>query len=176
MYIVNIAADGCTAGDSVVITVYDLPATPTIAWSGDSLMSSSPTGNQWFFNGDPITGETGQYLVPVSPGSYTVQTTNVYGCVSAVSLPFLYVGVGEKPGKNAWIVYPNPTSGVLHIKPSLQGSSVFGIRVFNSIGKMVCSGGNTTTVDMTGFDGGVYYISFVTCDSVFLTKKVILIK
>jgi Carboxypeptidase regulatory-like domain len=69
------------------------PATPTIAPGGPTtfcaggsvtLTSSSATGNQWYRNGSPIGGVTGQPYIATASGNYTVVVT-ASGCSSAPS-------------------------------------------------------------------------------------------
>jgi hypothetical protein len=94
-YSVDVTASGCSSGASVatVVTVNPLPATPTITPSGPTtfcaggsvtLTSSSPSGSQWFLNGNPISGETNQQYVATASGNYTV-TVTTSGCTSAPS-------------------------------------------------------------------------------------------
>jgi IPT/TIG domain/Carboxypeptidase regulatory-like domain/PKD-like domain len=93
-YTVTVTTLGCTSAPSapVSVTVNPIPSTPTISGGPTSfcaggsvtLTSSSAAGNQWFSNGSPIGGATGQtYLASVAAG-YTVKVTTA-GCTSAPS-------------------------------------------------------------------------------------------
>jgi hypothetical protein len=94
-YTVTVTASGCASAQSSAmgVTVNPIPATPVIGTSGPTtfctggsvtLTSSSASGNQWFLNGNPIGGATGQQYVATATGSYTaIVTTN--GCSSASS-------------------------------------------------------------------------------------------
>jgi hypothetical protein len=175
-YIVGISADGCQASDSVPVTVDALPATPVITITGDSLVSSSVVGNQWFLGGSLIPGATGQYLVITQPGSYQVQVTGSTGCVSAMSDPFVYVGMGETPETGTVTVYPNPTNGITRISaPGLENSS-FETRIFNSVGRLVLASKNTFSFDLSAMEAGLYYLSILTDQAGYVSKKVILVK
>src|SRR6185369_7085572 len=77
---------------ATLITVNPAPATPTISAGGPTtfcaggsvtLTSSSPSGNQWSLDGNPISSATSQQYVATASGNYTVQVTN--GCASAAS-------------------------------------------------------------------------------------------
>jgi hypothetical protein len=176
IYIVNISADGCQDSDSVMVTVNELPATPTITITGDSLVSSSPTGNQWFLDGNLLNGATGQYLGITLPGTYVVQVTNAAGCVSQMSDPFVYVGIGEVIDGGAVTVYPNPTNGILRINgPGLRNRS-FEARISDLIGKIVLVRKNTFMIDLKGLNEGIYYLSILTDRSEVVTKKIVLLK
>ena len=74
------------------MTVNPLPPTPSISGTlvfctggNTTLTSDSASGNQWFVGNSPITGETNQTYLATAAGSYTVQVTDVNGCVSAMS-------------------------------------------------------------------------------------------
>ncbi|MDP1623353.1 MAG: aryl-sulfate sulfotransferase [Bacteroidales bacterium] len=176
MYIATISADGCQASDSVFVTVNALPATPVITITGDSLMSSSPTGNQWYLNGSLITGATGQYFEITLPGSYQVQVTGATGCVSQMSAPFVFVGIDETIDSSTIRVYPNPTTGIIRISATGLENRSFEVRVCSSLGKVVQSSKDNHTLDLSGWSGGIYYLTILTDKSVSVTKKIILIK
>ena len=80
----DIVAVGCTPPATPTIT----PGGPTTFCAGGSvtLTSSSPTGNQWYVNGNPIGGATAQQYDATASGSYTV-TVTASGCTSAPSAP-----------------------------------------------------------------------------------------
>ncbi len=80
-------------GCDIVAVVCTPPATPTITPGGPTtfcaggsvtLTSSSPTGNQWYLDGNPIGGATAQQYDATASGSYMV-TVTAGGCTSAPS-------------------------------------------------------------------------------------------
>ena len=94
-YTVIVTASGCPSAPSTAttVTVNPTPVTPTISAGGPTtfcdggsvtLNSSSATGNQWYLNGNPISGATNQAYSATAAGSYTVVVT-VSGCPSAPS-------------------------------------------------------------------------------------------
>ncbi|MFL6246902.1 MAG: carboxypeptidase regulatory-like domain-containing protein [Thermoanaerobaculia bacterium] len=94
-YTVVVTASGCPSPPSSAtsVIVNPAPATPTIAPNGPTtfctggsvlLTSSSASGNQWYFNGNPIGGETNQTYAATATGSYTVIVTAL-ACPSAPS-------------------------------------------------------------------------------------------
>src|SRR6185369_12041487 len=112
-YTVKVTATGCTsaASSAVVVTVNPIPATPTITPGGPTsfctggnvtLTSSSASGNQWYVNGNPIGGATGQQYVASTAGDYTVVVTTS-GCSSAASA---VTTVTVNPFPNATITVP----------------------------------------------------------------------
>jgi len=94
-YSVTVTAIGCTSSPSTstTVTVNSIPATPTITPGGSTafcngnivtLTSSSPSGNQWYLNNNPIGGATDQSYIAAAAGNYTVIVTT-RGCATAPS-------------------------------------------------------------------------------------------
>jgi hypothetical protein len=115
--------DGGTANQTTnnILTVTDLPVTPTITVNGAQLVSSSTTGNQWFRNGSIINGATSQTYNPSQNGNFTVRVT-VNGCFSisnAVSVNF--VGI-DYLNTNNLQVFPNPANEELIIQLGFEHS------------------------------------------------------
>ncbi|MFN5305894.1 MAG: GEVED domain-containing protein [Bacteroidota bacterium] len=85
------ASNGCSATSaSVTITVGGTITQPQVTIGGSTilcqgqtvtLLSSSITGNQWNFNGTPLTGATGVTFTADATGLYSV-TVTANGCVS----------------------------------------------------------------------------------------------
>jgi len=116
------ATTNCAA-DSVSITVSGVPTVAVkpakLATNGDTLISSSATGNQWYLNGSIIPGATSQkYLATVS-GNYNVVVKNScyqqLGGASSVVIPVTV-----------------PTCGPPLITPFASGSSTLDTAVCNS--------------------------------------------
>jgi gliding motility-associated-like protein len=85
-------ANGCQSLESAprIVTVYTLPAIPTITasgpltfCSGDSVTLTSSEGSSYLWSN----GATSQSINVTTAGSYTVRTTNASGCVSEESAP-----------------------------------------------------------------------------------------
>jgi gliding motility-associated-like protein len=98
------SADGCqsASSDITVVTVNDLPLTPTITADGPTsfcdggsinLTSSFGTGYLW------SDGATSQSIYISNSGSYTVQTSDINGCMSNSS-PIVKVTVNAIPQVN----------------------------------------------------------------------------
>lgn len=65
------------------------PPTPTITQIGDTLISSSSFGNEWYLTGMPIPGANDQNYTAASNGIYTVSVT-AGECAAVTSAPFLF--------------------------------------------------------------------------------------
>ncbi|HYK02088.1 MAG TPA: carboxypeptidase regulatory-like domain-containing protein [Thermoanaerobaculia bacterium] len=94
-YTVLVTQSGCSgsASAATTVTVNPTPSAPTITPGGPTtfcaggsvtLTSSSASGNQWYLDGNPIGGATGQQYPATVTGSYTV-TQTASGCASAHS-------------------------------------------------------------------------------------------
>lgn len=88
---------GCTDSVNYEITIFPLPAQPSITEQGDSLLSSSPTGNQWYYQDTLIPGATNQLYVAPKEGIYTSIVTDSNGCSSLASGQFYYPSGGSEP-------------------------------------------------------------------------------
>jgi DNA-binding beta-propeller fold protein YncE len=95
------------------------PAKPSISANGIFLTSSSSEGNQWYLDGDLISGAEGQTFNATVAGSYTVQVTGP--CGPAVhSDPFQITVSGTEEGLATQVqLFPNPaTTKVIVLLPA----------------------------------------------------------
>jgi len=108
-------SEGCKSSRvPVVVTVNPFPPTPTIGQLGNTLISSSATGNQWLLNGTIIPGATGQSYTPTQIGTYVVAVTE-NGCTS-LSPPFPVVSIGiSEIGGVQFSIFPNPVSSIMNL-------------------------------------------------------------
>ncbi|HKQ08911.1 MAG TPA: ExeM/NucH family extracellular endonuclease [Blastocatellia bacterium] len=137
-YTVTITVGDCMkTSEPTTVTVNPIPPTPTITPGGPTtfcqggsvtLTSSSASGNQWYLNGSPIGGATGQQYIATANGSYTV-TVTASGCTSAAS--------------NATTVTVNPTPPTPTITPG--GPTTF------------CAGGSVTLTSSSA-SGNQWYL------------------
>ena len=65
----------CAAPQRTAVTTTPL-SLPTISMNGNTLTSSSATGNQWLFNGEAIPGATGNTHTSTQAGSYSVRVSS----------------------------------------------------------------------------------------------------
>ncbi len=135
-----VTANGCPSSPSTATTVAvnPTPATPTNTPGGPTtfspggsvtLTSSSATGNQWYLNGNPIGGATGQTYSASASGNYT-QTVTASGCPSAPAA--------------ATTVTVNPTPGTPTVTPG--GPTTF------------CAGGSVTLTSSNA-PGNQWYLN-----------------
>jgi gliding motility-associated-like protein len=128
-YTAIVTASDCSspASDVIVVTVNPVPSAPTLNAGGSTtfcaggnvvLTSSSASGNQWYKDGNAISGATGQTYTAAATGVYTVITTSTAGCSSAAS-------AGTSVTVNPVPAAPSSISGLtLVIRGSSQTYSV----------------------------------------------------
>lgn len=115
-YVAAINAMGCEGSrESVVANIIE-SVDPVISSSGTTLMSSYVDGNQWYYNDEIIVGANHQTLEATKSGLYRVQTTQDL-CTGSAEQMFQITGL-EQNIESVLQIYPNPTSGIVHVKIS----------------------------------------------------------
>jgi hypothetical protein len=165
------ATNGTCAGtDSIAITVNPSP-TPTIMNNSGILSTQTYPVYLWYFNGSPISGATNIDYTPTQGGSYYVEVVNSSGCLGQ-SAPITFNGVGINEMITNVSIYPNPTSGVVHIQSELP---IAFATVYNSIGKKIQVSLIDNKLDLSQLSNGVYIVR-LSINSHIITKRIILSK
>ncbi len=132
------------------------PAKPSITSNGIVLTSSSSEGNQWYLDGDLISGAEGQTFNATLAGSYTVQVTG--HCGPAVhSEPFRITVSGTEKGLATQIhLFPNPaTNKVLVLLP--LGWHYKQAIVFNATGNQAAQANSASkAITQVGFNTAAF--------------------
>lgn len=131
-------SQGCRSNRvPVTATVLAVPPTPTISQNGSQLTSSSPVNNQWYLNGNPIPGATGQIHNVTQAGSYTVVVTDpVTGC-SSESQPVIMVGITENNASAGISISPNPATHYVTVSMLNQKELIQKIILKDVTGRLV---------------------------------------
>ena len=176
-YTVSGTSGGCAYSQPATLVVHPLPAIPTISTIPNFLISSAPSGNQWYLNGSIITGAVSSAYNVTQAGIYTVLVTDAYGCTST-SLPFSYV-VGIKQTNEStttFSLYPNPTTGFVTLTFE-QKINAFSLEVINELGQQVYTEksdaypqGGTKTINLSQLAKGIYLIKIVSANTVHTSK------
>lgn len=181
MFSSELCASGSPVNSNLITaTIYDVPQTPFVIQSGDSLISSSVTGNQWYFRNILgsllINGATNQAYIPVLPGEYYTIVTGTGGCVSDTSniIYYLFTAIDENDNLKVEI-YPNPTSGIINFNYGSNGRPYF-VSIYNSLGENLMENIDPSMIDLSLFESGIYYIKVISDNIIMVNKKIILIK
>jgi hypothetical protein len=110
---------------------------PTVTQSGDSLVSSAATGNQWYLNNVMINAANGKSYKPTKSGSYSVIVNDSYNC-SQSSAPVNFVVTAVQNANSAEIglkVSPNPTNGVFNVSFYLSSKADVNVGLISTSGQ-----------------------------------------
>lgn len=168
------------------IKVKPTPPKPTVTRvdPGIQLMSSSTTGNVWYFNNMKFIPQvTDQYYTLTETsltGNYSVKVT-IDGCSSEMSDPLEIINTGVEEAENqvGVNVYPNPNNGTFSISIIQQSDMVKSLIVKDVLGQTVYTESllgqsNNTTQSITIPTGaGVYSIVIQTTKGDIVKKIVV---
>ncbi len=75
-----------------------------------------------------------------------------------------------------WTIYPNPTTGYIHI--SIQSDRPFGFRIFDGLGRLVHNGhfSQGQSIDFRTLRSGLYHVQLIDRDEILDTKKVLVLE
>jgi hypothetical protein len=164
-FTVKTSANGCAsdASTSTAVTANAIPDQPTITQNGNSLQSSSASGNQWLLNGTAIPGATGATYSPTSSGQYSVQVT-ANGCTGVASAVFNHTitATNDPVLDNKITIGPNPVEGNLAIRYN-GANAKFTATLINMNGVVILqkSFASTLDIDMRRYSAGLYIMRIV---------------
>lgn len=123
---------------------------------GQLLVSQAASGNQWYFNGEPISGATQSTYVASASGVYTVISIEDV-CESALSEGFSVTisGIEEQDARIS--LYPNPCNDYFVLEGLPSGGSAY--TIYDMSGRIVLEGNATGAnhrVDTQRLDTGMY--------------------
>ncbi|GAB3919756.1 hypothetical protein GCM10028827_00230 [Mucilaginibacter myungsuensis] len=178
-YNIKLKSAGCasTSRQEVLLTK------PVVTNSDTVLVSNFSVGNQWYYNGELITGAIGQRYTPTQSGKYKVGITLNSGCMS-FSDEFSYARVNLHPDNSAigLSVFPVPASSKLNILFRSPVNDKVTISMVNTAGQIMRSDTQNTTVgdfsyvmDVSKLISGTYILKITTGGKTF-GRKVMVIK
>lgn len=181
LYKVTVTESGkCSStSDSLKITL-KTPTLPTLTFKDNLLTSSVLTNNQWLFNGNAITGATGQTYTALQSGSYSVRAL-VDGCsVVSDKVSIVITAVEEPPVIEATLkAYPNPiTDGILRLEfqPVGNPASVTAT-IYNVLGVPIKTQSLqqqakifSADVDISSFSLGTFFVGVSDGKQVYMKK------
>lgn len=176
-YNVKISTPDCSS-PRTAITASSIAA-PTVTQAGDSLISSSNNGNQWYFNNTPITGATTRSIKPSQSGAYAVIVTDSSGCQRG-SNTFNYVFTAVQNVNPATIglqVTPNPANSNFTIRFNMNALGPVNIALFNEAGQLIMneqysnfSGSFNKQYSSAGYAPGTYILQVKQKEKVYNQK------
>lgn len=168
-YTVTLTASNQAGSSSYSATItVNSPPTPGISQSGNVLTCTvTAAAYQWYLNGSPIPGATGQTYIISQSGAYMVEITDNNGC-KAMSPEFnaTYTGLDDLTGNINVELYPNPNNGqfLLNVQNLPQGN--YHIYINDMVGKIVynetrnfSSGNYMIEIDAKNLANGIYYLN-----------------
>jgi hypothetical protein len=138
VYTLIVANSECTSAASNAITLNIIKlAKPSVSQNDGTLTSSSSVGNQWYFNGEPITGANGKSYKATTSGYYRVK---VFDQACSIDSDSIEVYLTPPVENGAWL-YPNPTADLVNVKYRAKEdpSSVI-VNVYNVLGVKIING------------------------------------
>jgi hypothetical protein len=158
----------CGNGEPAVpvpVIVNPIPPVPEIIQSGEWLVSSALSGNQWYRDGMAIMGAVNDSLKPAVTGNYSVKVTLIE-CESLMSAVYSCIATGTPSFSGPEVtLFPAPNDGrfVISLDGILQGS--FTVYVINGSGAEIYTKTinlfNRTylwTMDLRGASPGLYTV------------------
>ena len=171
---------GCIgSSDTLGVEMYPSPPKPIITRTGDSLKTGPALDYQWYFNGQPLQGETNQSHQATRVGVYRVAVGNLYRCTSfsdEFPVNVLRVGHAELPESPSITVYPDPVSGTATLKLSMPRSATGSIWLVDVLGHATRVGvlrgerSREFTLDMSARVSGLYHIVVLTGHDIHTAK------
>jgi len=159
---------GCPGSDNnIVVTIVPAPNKPTITISvtGDSLISSAGSYNQWNFNGTAINDSTGNILIIKghARGYYSVTVTNpANGCTTTSDST---TSINRLSAINDQLsIYPNPFNSTITVKINLSASDInqWSLQLTDVLGRILYylpSLNYSNDINLPGLAAGMYFIT-----------------
>ena len=183
-YSVTVTNDGCSANDSVLVTVNLIPETPDITQSNDTLYGNviiSGASYQWYKGGVLVATTTTPYYKFTSNGIYTLKIIN-NNCESSLSSPVsaaLPTGIRINKTDLQFAILPNPNNGQFEIRVTSTKNESYEIEMYNVTGQEIRKeemnlqkGLNVKQFNLDNIEKGMYFISFIGKDGV-VTQNII---
>lgn len=148
------------------VATYTITVNPTatITQSGNTLTASSSSSYQWYLDGQPISGATGQSHAITADGSYSVV---VAGNTCPSEVVTVTTGIADAADNIlAFGVYPNPNNGIFTVVFNSEDKENYTLEVRDVLGALLSkenitnfAGAYSQQLDMAQKGKGLYTIS-----------------
>lgn len=152
--------NGCDSVITTVLSVTTVNVATTVTGNGAQLnaVNGNATSYQWIdcATNQPIANATGSSYVATANGNYAVIITDNNCTDTSACIAVTNVGIEDAQATALFNVFPNPASASVTITTSVPTEIV----IYNTLGEVVMAQGvqNTVVIDLTSFEGGVYFI------------------
>ncbi len=160
------AIGACEVIGSATVVATPVPPTPTVVITGSVLTCNFAAGYQWYFNGGPILGATGQSYTITSDGWYSVWVDNGFGCKASLTPFFVSLsGIKEFVVFSGLEISPNPAKDALNIGFKAGFDKEVSYNINNMFGQTLKSGkivplkGEKNRLFLDGLTDGAYILS-----------------
>ncbi|MBS7564302.1 S8 family peptidase [Mucilaginibacter sp. Bleaf8] len=177
-YDMQVASAGCASVSRQAVTV----TSPVITQNGTTLVSSMPSGNQWYLNGTAIAGATGQTFRPAQSGNYQLINVLTTGC-TAISPVYTYLktdGVVNGSADIGLSVYPVPATTTLNFGFEAPTTGNLILSLINSTGQVVYNSKSTVSsgkyynnINVSNLAPGTYVLRLILGQKVYSSKVII---
>lgn len=144
----------------------DIVSAPLVSISLSGALLDAGTGfasYQWYLNGSPIAGATGQTHTAVVDGNYFCVVTNATGCEGTSNdVDVIVQSVNEQFAQHGFALWPNPAYGVFNV--SVEAGSGGRLQLYTATGSLVLESrvvDGTQQLDVSGLEKGVYLVQMV---------------
>lgn len=153
--------NGCAATSSMNVFVSELVLTALITnenAGADGVIDLTTTGGSGSYSYTWSNGAPTEDISGLISATYTVSVDDG-GCVSDTSFTILNVAGIYDNQMIEVTAYPNPSEGVF----TLEMDGEYSFQVINVNGKILLDGStfNSTTIDLTNYSNGVYFVQLV---------------
>ncbi len=167
--------NGCTAADSLTVTVYPLPDVDLgddITVTNDKFFTIGVDGGEVDYEWS--NGATTSHLVidastlSLGTHNYSVTVTTLRGCEDSDDIVVTVIEPSAVPEniKNAVTITPNPTNGIFRVEGNVND-----IQIYDNIGKLVLRTRNNS-IDISNYPAGVYFVKVAIEDNTKVFKLI----
>lgn len=176
-YNMHLVSAGCAGTQRQAVTL----TKPVITFTNALLSSNMSSGNQWYYNNQPISGATGQTYVPTLSGTYKIGLSINTGCL-VFSDEYNYAITALHPDNSdiGLAVFPVPVKNQLNVAFNSKASEHMAISLLNTVGQVVynqeqnISPGNFSTIlDISRQINGAYILRIIIGSKVYSRKVIV---
>lgn len=171
--IIVIALNGCDGSSPSIlpVLVYAAPHA-VVSVNGALLGTGSYSSYQWYHNGQPVAGATGQTYTYSQQGDYYVHVTDMHGCAGNSDTVSLFAANVRNVGNaSMWLnVWPNPVTDGEDLSLSFSpaggragpGGGTYSVSISDMAGKTLLSdawdGKGSRHIDLHSLSSGSYLL------------------